>query len=323
MTLQRRTVRPTKASCRRLPQLAWPLILNASCWTLQIVLDRILLSQSSIEAVGAGMSGAMMFWSVMTFFQYTANYATTFVAQYTGAGQPLCVGAVIGQALWFALLGGILFMASPPSPSRLSPWLDTKRTCRVEVIYFRLLCFAGLPMLLTTAATSFFAGRGDTRTVLFLNGIGLLVNGALASVLIFGLFGVEPMGVAGAGWATIAGTWVSAIPSITLLLRPQYVRDFGTGRGFRYDRELFARLMYFGLPQGIGVALETLAFSAFLLFVGRFGKADLAASSIACTLNLLAYLPIMGVAQAIEVLVGQHIGAGGPRRGRAALPGRG
>src|SRR5436190_14147197 len=105
---------PTRASYREVLSLSWPLILGNSFWTLQIVLDRILLSRSSTESVGAGMSAVMLFWSALTLFQYTANYATTFVAQYTGAGQPLRVGAVTGQALWFAVLGGIAFLGLIP-----------------------------------------------------------------------------------------------------------------------------------------------------------------------------------------------------------------
>ena len=71
-------------------------------------------------------------------------------------------------------------------------------------------------------------------------------------------------------------------------------------------------MLKFGIPQGVGTALETLAFAMFLLFVGRLGEYDLAATSIACTLNLLAFLPMMGVGQAVEVLVGQYLGADWP-----------
>src|SRR5262249_28710358 len=35
---------PTRGSTQELLRLAWPLILSNSCWTLQIVLDRVLLS---------------------------------------------------------------------------------------------------------------------------------------------------------------------------------------------------------------------------------------------------------------------------------------
>jgi MATE family multidrug resistance protein len=313
MTLDRPNVRPTTASCRELLRLAWPFILGQSFWTLQIILDRILLSRSSIEAVGAGMAAVMVFWSALTLFQFTANYATTFVAQYTGAGQPRRAGAVTGQALWFALAGGIAFLGLLPLAGPIVEVIGHASVLQhLEAIYFRCLCFSALPILVTSAASSFFAGRGDSRTVLWLNCVGLVVNGSVAWVLIFGHFGFEPMGIAGAGWATVAGTTASAMLSLALLLRPHFVREFGNGWGWAFDRELFGRLMWFGIPQGIGIALETLAFALFLLFIGRLGEADLAATSIACTLNLLAFLPMMGVGQAIEVLVGQHLGADRP-----------
>ena len=82
-----------EGGARELLQLAWPLILGNSFWTIQIALDRVLLSRASSELVGAAMAAALLFWTPITFLQYTANYATTFVAQYTGAGQPHRVGA--------------------------------------------------------------------------------------------------------------------------------------------------------------------------------------------------------------------------------------
>jgi MATE family multidrug resistance protein len=293
--------------------LAWPLIVGNSCWTLQIVLDRILLSRSGSEQVGASLSAAIIFWTALSLFQYTANYATTFVAQYTGAGQPHRVGPVVGQALWFAALSGLAFLVFWPLAGPLvalsghEPGLQA-----LEVTYLRCLCFSGLPMLLTAAANSFFAGRGDSRTVLLVNAVGLLVNVGCAYAWIFGRWGFPALGIAGAGWATVAGTSASALLAVGLLLRRRYREEFGNGVGWAFDRALFARLMRFGVPNGIGAALDALAFTVFLALVGRLGAVDLAATTIACTLNLLAFLPMMGVAQAVEVLVGQKLGEDNP-----------
>ncbi|MFO0930081.1 MAG: MATE family efflux transporter [Gemmataceae bacterium] len=311
---------PTWQSGRELVRLAWPFILTNSCWTLQIVLDRILLSRSSTEAVGAGMAAVMMFWSALSLFQWTTNYATTFVAQYTGAGQPHRIGAVVGQALWFATFSGLAFLLLVPMAGPIvalsghDPDLQA-----LEAVYFRCLCFSALPFLVTAAASSFFAGRGASTTVLLINVIGLSVNAFWAVVLIYGLLGFAPMGIAGAGWATGAGTSTSAVVAVLLALRPQHIQVFNNGRGWGFDRPLFWRLMYYGVPQGIGTALETLAFSAFLIFIGRLGTADLAATSIACTLNLLAFLPLMGIGQTIEVLVGQYLGADRPQGAERAV----
>ncbi|MFO0879309.1 MAG: MATE family efflux transporter [Gemmataceae bacterium] len=311
--------RPTRQSARELWRLAWPFILTQSCWTVQIVLDRILLSQSSIEAVGAGISAVMMFWSGMTLFQYTTLYATTFVAQYTGAGQPQRVGAVVGQAVWFAAIAGLSFLVLVPFADPITRLAGhNPELQQLEATYFRCLCFSALPFLVTAAVSSFFAGLGRSRAVLAMNAGGLAVNAFWAIVLIFGKLGFEPMGIAGAGWATVAGTSTSALIGLLLIGRPANVRDYGIFTQWGLDRTLLGRLLYYGLAQGVGACLETLAFSLFLIFIGNLGRIDLAATSIACTLNLLAYLPMMGVGQAIEVLVGQYLGANQPTEAERA-----
>jgi MATE family multidrug resistance protein len=70
--------------------------------------------------------------------------------------------------------------------------------------------------------------------------------------------------------------------------------------------------MRYGVPNGVFVALDVLAFSVFLVLIGRLGDVELASSSIALTLNMIAFLPAMGVGQAVEVLVGQRLGEDRP-----------
>src|SRR5262249_55869625 len=64
--------------------------------------------------------------------------------------------------------------------------------------------------------------------------------------------------------------------------------------------------------NGIFAGLDVLAFTIFLFLVGRLGKVELAASSIAFTLNLFSFLPSFGLGQAVSVLVGQRLGDNRP-----------
>ena len=66
------------------------------------------------DQVGAALATALLFWTPMCLFQNTANYATTFVAQYTGAGRPRRVGPIIWQSLYFRAAGGAVFLAMGP-----------------------------------------------------------------------------------------------------------------------------------------------------------------------------------------------------------------
>ena len=296
-------------------RLAWPFILSNSFWTLQILLDRVLLSRSGSAEVGAGMAAAMLYWTPISFLQNTANYATTFVAQYTGAGESRRVGPVVWQALFFSVAAGVLFVAAWPLVGPVVSWGGHgPHLQELEASYLRILTFAALPLLVNAAACSFFAGRGESRTVLGINAAGLAVNGACAYLLIFGRreLGVPALGIAGAGWATVIGSTVSALVALGLMLRPHHEEEFATRSGRLFDPVLFRRLMRFSLPNGVFAALDVLGFTLFVQFVGRIGPVELVATSVTFTLNLVAFLPMQGIGQAVEVLVGQRLGEGRP-----------
>jgi MATE family multidrug resistance protein len=313
MATPRQRCRPDAETSKTLLQLAWPLVLSNSFWTLQITLDRILLSRHSSDAVGASMAASMLFWTPLTLFQFTANYATTFVAQYIGAGQHRRVGAAVWQAIWFSFLGGLAFLALAPfSEALIALGKHSPELQRLEAPYFRCLCFAALPTLLTASATSFFTGRSASRIVLFINAIGLAVNVVLAYALIFGEWGLPELGIVGAGWATVAGMSTSALLGLGLMLLKEYRDEFATLSAWRLEWPLFVRMMRYGLPSGIGVSFDVLAFTLFTWLVGWLGSAALAATTIAFTLNLLVYMPMMGLAQAVSVLVGQRLGEDQP-----------
>ncbi|MFO0938456.1 MAG: MATE family efflux transporter, partial [Gemmataceae bacterium] len=75
---------------------------------------------------------------------------------------------------------------------------------------------------------------------------------------------------------------------------------------------LLYRYLKFGFPAGIQWFLEGLSFTFFVLLVGKIGKAAANATSMAFTLNSLTFLPMMGMGQAVSVLVGQRLGENRP-----------
>lgn len=294
-------------------RLALPLILSSSFMTLQITIDRILLSQASSDAVAASMPAALLYWTIFSLLQNTANYATTFVAQYTGAGRPERVGPAVWQAFYFSLVSGIAFMGLVFVARPLFALGGHAEAIQeLELTYFHYLCFAALPATIVAAANSFFAGRGDSWTVLLVDATGLAINTVLVFALVPGRWGLPRMGIAGAGLATIVGTSSSAILALVLFFRPRHEALYKTLSGWRFDPELFRRLMRFGLPNGLQWLVEGLAFTVFLFLVGRLGPVDLAATSITFSINMVAVLPMFGVGQAVMILVGQRLGEDNP-----------
>src|SRR5262249_22297131 len=91
-----------------------------------------------------------------------------------------------------------------------------------------------------------------------------------------------------------------------------YRQEFHTLSGWRPERELFGRLMKYGGPAGAQVFLDVLVFHVFIQLVGRLGEAQTGATTLTVRLNMVAFLPMMGLGQAVAILVGQRLGADRP-----------
>jgi MATE family multidrug resistance protein len=304
---------PHAGGLRELAKLAWPLILSSSFLTIQFFLDAVFLTWYDTRATGAVMLSAVLFWTCFVLLQTTANYATTFVAQYIGAGRKERVGPAVWQSIYFALFTGIAFMGLWFLADDVMSYIGhAPEVQAMELTYFRCLCFCALPMLITAACNSFFAGRGESRIVLLVDLCGTIVNVILGYCLIFGALGLPRWGVAGAGWALVCGSWVAASVAFGMMMRRRYRADFATLSGWRFDPPLFKRMMRFGLPAGMQWMFDGLAFTVFIAVVGMFGATQLTASSIAHRINMLAFLPMIGIGQAVAVLVGQRLGQNRP-----------
>jgi MATE family multidrug resistance protein len=304
---------PVPGGSRELLGLAAPLILSQSFMTVQVFVDTVLLSKHDTLEMTASFPAVMWFWLCFGLLQVTAGYTSTFVAQYTGAGRPHRVGPAVWQGIYFAGIAGLLMLLLvPAAPLLIALGGHSEALQTLEVTYLRCLAFAALPMLIMAAVNGFFSGRGQTWTVLGIEAFGTGINVALAMPLIFGRLGFPELGIQGAGWATVGGSWASALVAIALLLRRQYRTEFNTGSGWKLERELFGRLIKYGGPAGVQVFLDVLVFNLFAQLIGRLGDAAMGATTLTIRLNMIAFLPMMGLGQAICILVGQRLGGDRP-----------
>lgn len=292
-------------------RVAWPLIIANSFWNLQLTIDRIFLGVHSTESLGAAMAVMGVFWVPMALLQQTASYLTTFVAQYYGAKEYHKIGPYVWQALYVSVLGGVFFLLQNlVSPTFFQLVGHSPEIQRLEIEYFNALAYSALPTALVAAISGFFTGLGRTQTVIGINFIGLALNAVLDYLLIFGNWGFPALGIAGAGYATALATYGSALFAGFLLFRAPHEQLYKIRSAWILQLDLVRQFLKYGIPSGLQWALEGLAFTVFLILIGRMsgGDAALSASSIAITVMMLSVLPTMGVAQAVMALVGQHLG---------------
>jgi multidrug resistance protein, MATE family len=300
-------------------RIGLPLVASMASVTVMQFTDRLFLAHYSVEAISAALPAGIASFTFLSFFLGTAGYVNTFVAQYSGAGNRRRVGEALWQGIYFSIVSGLLlallYFAAPAIFSFIGHSLEVQK---LEIPYFRILILgAGLPVL-NSAVACFYTGRGKTRTVMCVNILGAIVNIPLDYCLINGTAGFPELGIAGAGIATVAATGVTTGLFFVLLFSKENRRDFGTWPPRWLERDLFFRLMRYGLPSGAQFFLEIFGFTFLIQMLGRLGDLELAASSIVFSIESLSFLPMLGFHVGTTTLVGQAIGRGKPEEGSFA-----
>jgi MATE family multidrug resistance protein len=297
-----------------------PLVLSTAAITVMEFCDRIFLSNYSLDAISAATPAGVLAFLCIVFFSGVVGYASVFVAQYTGAGKSRRIGAVIWQGLYLAGTSGVALIALAYV---LTPLFHLAGhppdIVRLEIVYFRILCLGGGLHVAQAALAAFYTGRGNTRPVLVVNTIGMLVNIPLNYALINGRWGAPEMGIAGAALATVAAWLLMLSLYGVLIFSPANDRRFHLLRARSLDRDLCRRLLRFGVPGALQFCLDVFAFLFFIFMVGRLGKTELAVSNIVISINSLAFMPAMGFSQGVSTLVGQSLGRGRPDSADAAV----
>jgi MATE family multidrug resistance protein len=154
----------------------------------------------------------------------------------------------------------------------------------------------------------FFVGRGKTLPVMAVGITVNIVNIFLNYCWIFGALGFPEMGVKGAALAVLTSNLLSLFLLSLFFFERGNNKRYRILSGWKPDGPLFLRLLRFGLPNGLQFFISFAGISVFLLLIGRLGTIALAATNIALNINLLAFMPMMGVGMAVMTLVGQYQG---------------
>ena len=310
------------ASYRECFSVAWPLVLAMAGNALMMFIDRIFLARYSIVSIQAALPAGLMSFMVLAFLQNIVHYSGTFVAQYAGAGSRAACARAMGQGIWLAVGCIPLLLLSIP----LGYWLfdfagHAPNVIAAERSYYLTLTIASLFTPFGAALSGFFTGRGFTRLVMTANILGNLANILLDPLFIWGCGPIPELGIVGAGIATAIGQGlIVVILAIALIREKHFATAYRRRVAFALKLPLMGRIIRYGVPSGSHVLLDVSTFTVFVFLTGRLDELSFAASNIVLSINHLIFAPLMGIAMAASILVGQRIGAqdedGATRAGR-------
>ncbi|MRG59845.1 MATE family efflux transporter [Agromyces sp. CFH 90414] len=266
----------------------------------------------STPLAGLGLASAIL-QTIIGLMVFLAYATTPAVARRLGAGDERGAVSAGIDGLWLALvLGAVLAVAGWLAAPVLVGVFGAPAAVAAEASVYLSISMAGLPaMLIVFAATGLLRGLQDTRTPLWVAGIGFAANIALNAVFIYGL----GLGLAGSALGTVVAQWAMVLVYL-LVIRRHAAR---AGAGWRPHRSGLAR----GAASGGWLFLRTASLRAALLLATwsatALGPDELAAYQVVVSLYFTLGFALDALAIAAQALIGRALGAGDVATVRAVL----
>jgi putative MATE family efflux protein len=222
-------------------------------------------------------------------------------------------GAVLANAIWFTLVGGVFtsifaFLLIPTILERLIPSPEV-RAIAMSYTHWRLFAFVSMSM--TQAAKGFFDGIGRTTYHFVASLIMNLANILLCWVFIFGHLGAPAMGPTGAGFSAFVSTWIGLI--VMLVYVVLHRADFHPIRWSNISRPLTWDMMKLSIPAALATIVMMFGFALFTKIVNVLDEGMVEAVNGAATTNIiqimmLTFTACIAFGTSTATLVSQSLG---------------
>ena len=324
---------PTKGEMRTRLLLEGPIVstllrLAAPNLVVNVVLIAVTTSVDAhfVGHLGSNaLAGLSLVFPLIMLMQQMANATmggavASAIARAIGAGRhadasALVVHAIVVAAAMAAIFATVLLAGGPA----IYGLMGGKGESLAAALAYSNAIFAGaLAYWMLSTLTSIVRGAGQAAILAAVYLGAEVLHILLVPVLVFGLGPVPPLGITGAGVATVVSFTASSIVLLWYIASGRTAINL-TFRGVRLDRRLFADILSVGAPMSLQPFLNSFALAMLTGFVGTLGAAQLAGFGVAIRLEYLLYPLAFSLGAGVIAMVGTNIGAGNiSRTGRIA-----
>lgn len=302
-------------------KLAFPLVSGQLSQMLMGVVDTVMVGAIGIAALGTSTFANTLLVVPFVLGIGVLSSVSVRVSQAYGAGDPAGAREAVRHGTWLAVGLGLLITLLTALGIPLLDQLGQPPEVVERAPAFLLICAASMiPALLTLTWKNHADALNRPWVPFWINLSAVGLNAVLNALWIHGLAGFPAMGLNGAAWATFTARLLAAIAMLLWMKNAVSLRQWTPSRWFAPCRlAAFRSLLKIGVPAGLQLLAEVVAFAVSALMIGTLGTMPLAAHQVAMTCAATAFMVPLGIAMATTVRVGEIVGARQPRRLRKVI----
>jgi len=297
-------------------RIAVPIIIQQLMFSGLNLLGVVFVGQKGDASVAAvGLAGQIAFLLNLVHFGIISG-AAMFTAQFWGRQDIPNLRRVLGLCLILAITASFIFFAlAQLFPSQILR-IYSKDAAVIELgtNYIRAFSWTFLFFAITFSYALVMRSTGDVKTPTTISVGALLISTFFSYSLIFGKFGLPELGIQGAALAAVIARALECMTLLSVI----YWKKSPVAASFReltkFDKDFISRVIKPMLPVMLNELLWALGITTYNIIYGRMGITSYAAINIVSTIEQVAFVLFIGIANATSVLVGNSIGAGKEER---------
>lgn len=287
---------------------ALPLLGSSLIQQLYSTVDLIFVGQLLGTKVSAAIGASGLIVTCMIgFFNGMAVGTNVFAARHYGARRFEQLKKLIQTIFWTGIIGGFFLtvIGLVLSPVFLT-WMGTPESIfPLAVRYLRIYMASMISVVSYNLLSGVLRALGDSRTPMLYQFFGGIINVFADFIFLY----VFHMGVEGTAFATLFSQTFAAIGVMIHLYRlkkPYALRI----RFSDCSLKEFTDILKVGVPAGVQSIIITLSNIIIQSQINTLGVTSVASFTVYFRVELIIYLPIVALGQAVVSFIGQNYGAG-------------
>ncbi len=287
--------------------MALPIIAGMMVQTLFNVVDIMFIGWLGAEEVTAVAFVSPLFFIIIGLTVGLGAGVTASIAQFIGqkdkknadncAEHTILIGLVITLVLSFLgiVFGEELLVLLGASGNILD----------ISYTYLKVLLYGIGLAVFSLFFRAILAGEGETKIPMFIGLIGTLLNLILDPIFIF----VLEYGVKGAALATVISQAVMVISYLFIIfVRKSTYITFNIS-DFKYSSSIISTIFKIGIPSSISMLIISFGQVVMNRILINYSVEAVAAYQIVSRIDMLLFMPILGIAISLTTIVGMFFGA--------------
>ena len=272
--------------------------------TVDLIFVGQLLGTKASAAIGAS---GLIVTCMIGFFNGMAVGTNVFAARHYGARRFEQLKKLIQTIFWTGRIGGFLLtvIGLVLSPVFLT-WMGTPESIfPLAVRYLRIYMASMISVVSYNLLSGVLRALGDSRTPMLYQFFGGIINVFADFIFLY----VFHMGVEGTAFATLFSQTFAAVGVMIHLYRlkePYALRI----RFSDCSLKEFTDILKVGVPAGVQSIIITLSNIIIQSQINTLGVTSVASFTVYFRVELIIYLPIVALGQAVVSFIGQNYGAG-------------